>query len=187
MRVERCAQDGSHEKQRFAGLKFEVRRLDEACIVCFVPDCVTPVRYGCSDIDINEETGEIKPAGVTIPSVVDGNGITYRAYSPNGFSYFSSQNRIVVDLASAGTEIINNTITIRQEEIKDIKNEIKEVLQIFGSLGAKALVDDRYMDRVRLYIGACENHLPNLKGLKLLAQAQGNTINKQILAEAIRV
>ncbi len=159
--------EGGQGRQPLAGFKFEIRRIDEACIACFVPNCETPIKDGYSQVDIHPETREPIPAGDKVPSILNKDGVTYRADAPREISYFSAQSLLVVDLGSEG------------------KDPVQDVWALLTSQKIIALLDDRDKRRVRVYLGSCTNHFANLEDLRSRVSARGNKINQEILEEVI--
>lgn len=138
---------------------FKFRRVDEALVACFMPDCETPVKDGWSDF----KNGQ--PAGYKIKSMLEDDGISFRADCPKGYSYFSAQMRMVVDVGNLDSG--------------------REILKLFEEVKSRAKLDSRYLNRVRVHVGSCDLHRPELKDLEMATIGAGHRLNREILEEII--
>ena len=154
--------------QEVSAFKYEARRIDEACIVCFVPSCETPIKDGCSEIKVNRERGTVEPAGEIVASRIDDNGITYSADGKGAVSHFSAQHRLVVQLG-------------QQSE------DVQGVIDLLESNELKVLLDDRDPNRVRVYLGACKAHHPMLRSFETEFKAEGSMISQPTLKTILKL
>ena len=66
-----------------------------------------------------------------------------------------------------------------------VEAQIFELREMAEALFIKPLIDERYLDRVRMYLGACQRHEFNLRSLQLVTEMKGNIINREILRNSI--
>jgi hypothetical protein len=162
-------QANEREKPKAKNFVFKFNRFDEACIACFVPSCEFPIKDGWSDIEVDKSDQTMKKGGKIIPSKLttsEFDTASYRAECDRGFSHFSSQPRMVVDVVSTDVG--------------------EKVFRLFQKSDSRAKLDKRYKEGVRIYIGACADHEFNLRQLQLATAMHGNVINRAILRKAIQ-